>query len=93
LFINDLVDSCNSGSELFLYADDAKLFRHITCNSHIDLMQKHLLDIQLWMEKWLPKLNKYKCKVVPYGHRPNFENNYYLQLEGSISFLKHLEYI
>jgi len=60
IFINDLVDSCNNASELILYADDAKLFRHITCrpNSDADLLQKDLLEIQLWMEKWLLKLNK-----------------------------------
>jgi len=36
--INDLVDSCNNALELFLYADDAKLFRRITCNSDVDLL-------------------------------------------------------
>jgi len=57
IFTNDLVHSCNNASELFLYADDAKLFRHITCNSDADLLQIDLLDIQLWMEKWLLKKN------------------------------------
>jgi len=77
IFINDLVDSCNNASELFCYADDAKLFQHITCNSDVDLMQKDLLDIHLWMEKWLLKLNIKKCKVVSYGHRLDFKNDYY----------------
>jgi len=76
-----------------LYADDAKLFRHITCNSDADLLQKDLIDIQLWMEKWLLKLNIKKWKVVSYGHRLDFKNDYYLQSEGSISVLEHLEYI
>jgi len=65
IFINDLVDSCNNASELFLYTDDAKLFRHIRCNSDADLLQKDLLDIQLWMEKWLLKLNiKNACRFI-----------------------------
>jgi len=29
--------------ELFLYADDAKLFRHITCKRDADLLQKNLV--------------------------------------------------
>jgi len=29
LFINDLVESCDARSETYLFADDAKLFRHI----------------------------------------------------------------
>ena len=56
-FINDLLENWNNGSELFLYADDAKLFRHISCDNDLDLLQKDLLDIQSWMEKWLLKLN------------------------------------
>jgi len=28
IFINDLIDGCNNPSELFVYADDANLFRH-----------------------------------------------------------------
>jgi len=40
IFINDLVDSCNNASDLFLYADDAKLFRHITCNRDAELLKK-----------------------------------------------------
>jgi len=66
-FINDLVDNCNNGSDVFLYADDAKLFRHITCNNGNndgDLSQKDLLNIQVWMEKCLLKLNIKICKVV-----------------------------
>ena len=88
-----MVDSCNNASELFLYADDAKLFRHITRKSDADLLQKDLLDIQLWMDKWLLKLNVKKCKVVSYGHHLDFKNDYYLQSEGSISILEHLDYI
>ena len=62
IFINDLLEKCNNGSELFLYADDAKLFRHISCDNDIDLLQKDLLDIQSWMNKWLLKLNVTNCK-------------------------------
>jgi len=92
ILITDLADSCNNGSELFLYADDANLFRHITCNSDIDLLQKDLLYIQLRMEKWLLKLNIKKCKVISVGHQLDFNNDYYLQSEGSISVLEHQEY-
>jgi len=60
IFINDLVDNCNNGSDvffIFLYTDDAKLFRHITCNNDGDVLQEDLLDIQVRMKKWLLKLN------------------------------------
>ena len=29
VYINDLIDSCGTYSEVFVFADDAKFFRHI----------------------------------------------------------------
>jgi len=29
IYINDLIEYCDCGSELYLYADDAKVFKHI----------------------------------------------------------------
>jgi hypothetical protein len=78
---------------LFLYADDAKLFRHIKDNSDVDLLQKDLSDVQLWMDKWLLKLNIKKCKVVSYGHHMISINDYYLQSDEASSELEHLDFM
>ena len=43
IFINDLLGNCHNGSDLFLYADDAKLFRLISCDQDVNLLQKDLL--------------------------------------------------
>ena len=32
IYINDLIEYCDCGSELYLYADDAKLSKHIKMN-------------------------------------------------------------
>jgi len=45
------------------------------------------------MEKWLLKLNIKKMQSVTHGHRLHLKNDYYLQCEGSISVIEHLEYI
>jgi len=74
-------------------ACDVKLFRHSTCNSDIDLLKKDLLDIQLWMEKWLLKLKIKNAKSFHMDIILNSKNDYYLQSEGSISVLENLEYI
>ena len=29
IYINDLVEYCSSGSDIFLFADDAKIFSHV----------------------------------------------------------------
>ena len=55
--MNDLVDSCSNGSELYLYADDAKLFRHILSDLDRGLLQRDLDNLSNWTEKWLMKLN------------------------------------
>jgi len=57
IFINDLADSCTNGAELFLYADDAKLFKHILSYTDVSVLQADILDIQAWLDKWLLKLD------------------------------------
>jgi len=42
-----LVDNCNNGYDVFLYADDVTLFRHITCKNDGDLLKNVLLDLQV----------------------------------------------
>jgi hypothetical protein len=61
------VDSCNNGSELYLYADDAKLFRHILSDLDNKLLQGDLDNLSNWTEKWLLKLNVNKCKFMSFG--------------------------
>jgi len=39
----------------------------ITCNNDGNLLLKYILDIEVWMEKWLLKLNIKKCKVVSWS--------------------------
>ena len=31
IYITDFVEQCNNGSEIYLYADDAKLFSYVKC--------------------------------------------------------------
>ena len=45
------------------------------------------------MDKWLPKLNIIKCEVVSYGHHIDINKDYYLQSDGSMSVLEHLDLI
>jgi len=66
ILINDLADCCSIGSKLFLYADNAKLFRHILNNSYVNILHTDLSDLQAWLDKWLLKLIINKCKVVSY---------------------------
>ena len=65
--MNELPDICNSGSNLFLYADDAKLYKHILNSQDKDVLQNDLIKLKLWADNWLINLNIVKCKKVSYG--------------------------
>jgi len=42
IFINDLVNRCTNGAELFLYADDAKLFKYILNDTDLLVYYKQI---------------------------------------------------
>ena len=59
---------------IYLFADDAKLFRHVTCNEDYKALQLGLNALQDWSNKWLLRLNILKCKTVFFGR--NINKNY-----------------
>ena len=61
IFINDLVEVCGSSSDLFLYADDAKLFKHVRNTVDTNVLQKDLDNFKQWSDHWLLKLILKKC--------------------------------
>jgi len=64
LYINDLADM---DTKIYLFADDAKICRYITCSDDYWILQATVDKIQHWSDLWLLKLNVDKCKVVSYG--------------------------
>ena len=78
IYINDLVEACNNGSTIFLYADDAKIFKHILTETDKIALQKDLDSACTWTERWLLKLNVNKCKFVSYGRNYDYQANYTL---------------
>jgi hypothetical protein len=93
IFINDIVEGCNNGSENFLYANDAKLFRHIINSSDCKLLQDDINNISQWSDKWMLKLNAAKCKVVSYGQTVSHVNQYYVVSNQSHNILQRIEFI
>ena len=59
LYVNDLPRGMTS--RVLLYADDAKLYRKIACQSDADLLQKDLETLYQWSKTWKLKLNSSKC--------------------------------
>ena len=57
LYINDLPDFGGSDSNVYLFADDAKLFRHISGISDSMKLQTSVDSVKARSDRWMLKLN------------------------------------
>ena len=64
IYINDLPLVCDESSKLFLFADDAKLYKSIRSTSDFLCLNHVCNEVFTWSERWLMKLNAAKCKVL-----------------------------
>jgi ribonuclease P/MRP protein subunit RPP40 len=76
IYINDLVEECGTDLDMYLFADDAKISRHIQQPSDHDVLQNGVNSLQDWTKKWLLKLNIKKCRVVSFGRNVDKSCNY-----------------
>ena len=58
IYINDLPEHC---SDLYIYADDTKLFRYISNSRDQYYLQSGINKVGDWAKEWLLKLNVEKC--------------------------------
>ena len=78
IFINDLPDKCSGFAEIFLFADDATLFKHVRSAEYSAVLQKSCDRLFQWSNQWLLRLNVDKCKVLSIGLRNTTDFTYYL---------------
>jgi len=90
IFINDLVQCCEPYCEIYLFADDAKLFRHILRDS-VCFLQLGSDSLKQWSDNWLLKLNISKCKTVSYGRHVDKNYVYQIKDNNQITPLDHEE--
>ena len=50
--INDLPEVCKEINNIFLYADDAKFFRHVKTQSDNLILQDTINNLQSWTDMW-----------------------------------------
>ena len=60
LYVNDLPRGISS--RVLLYADDAKVYRKVTCRNDAQLLQQDLQKLVQWSKTWKLDLNASKCK-------------------------------
>ena len=54
-------------SELYMFADDTKLYLTITSKSDCDILQQDVNNIMDWGRTSLTDFNLHKCKVLSFG--------------------------
>jgi hypothetical protein len=59
LFINDLPDEIKS--DVYLFADDTKIFRNIIDGEDKEIVQDDLENLENWSNTWLLKFHPEKC--------------------------------
>ena len=80
VYINDILD--NIDSEGLLFADDAKIFRTITCKNDALLLQQDILQLEAWSDKWLLKFHPDKCHLLSLGKLENIKYCHRYQVNG-----------
>ena len=85
LYINDLPENVRSNVKMF--ADDTKLYRHVLGEDDKQLLQEDLNALQKWSESWLLRFNASKCKRMHMGNT-NDGTNYHLGMSKSPTIQK-----
>ena len=96
IFINDMPDVCKYLSEVFLFADDSKLYKHINDNTDYLCLKQSCQNVYDWSNEWCMKLNIDKCKVLTIiknkNKAQNLEYGFRTDLHGFVA-LDHVDSI
>ncbi len=90
IFINDLPDSVTS--EVFLFADNTKIFRKIKGEEDQQGLQQDLTTLEDWSNKWLLQFHPGKCKHMHIGKKNSSSNTYSLH-DQQLECIKEEKYI
>jgi len=71
IFVNDVPLTCGDSSSMFLFADDAKLYKCIKNVNDFSALSQCCKYVFSWSEMWLMKLNISKCKVLSFCRNSN----------------------
>jgi ribonuclease P/MRP protein subunit RPP40 len=83
-YINDMPDMIKSF--IYMYADDAKVGRRVSCDMDREALQMDLDKLGQWSSKWQLRFNVDKCKVMHMG-RSNMMAKYSMQLENGGTYV------
>ena len=76
IFINDLPEVTNNLSNMYLFADDAKMYKTIKSDVDAKILNDCYQNMMSWSDKWCMKLNIDKCKVLSLAKHSNTIKKY-----------------
>jgi hypothetical protein len=82
IYINDLPDVISSGSEIFLFADDTKLFRSIFNPKDCDTLQNDINSMCSWTDNSLLRFHPDKCKSMRISTRKTSPHTYTMEFNN-----------
>ena len=88
VYINDLPELVSS--DLYMFADDTKLYRTISSESDCDILQQDLNNVMDWGKKWLTNFYLHDCKSLSFGIQVNIQKyiRCYLTLRKIITWIE-----
>ena len=89
IYINDLPEMVNN-STVYLFADDTKIFKEISCFADIDDVQEDLTALQEWSDKWLLRFHPDKCVALSLGKTKEDAHQYFLTKDNKDFQLKNV---
>jgi len=87
IYINDLPELCaaeDPNSEIYLYADDSKIYKVINNNIDQQNLQSVMNLIKNWSDEWLLRLNIDKCKSASYCLKHPIDTQYHIMDNNKI---------
>lgn len=85
IYINDIVE--NLKSDVYLYADDMKIYSRIRCDADRQRLQDDIDTVVDWTDSWLLRLNISKCKVLTVGRQDKALHPYFMNINGNVNTL------
>ena len=78
IYVNDLPETVRS--DVYLFADDTKIFKVLNSENDKDMLQSDLTNLMDWSKKWLLSFHPDKCKHIhiPRERGDPIDHRYYL---------------
>jgi len=94
IYINDLTSVIkDTECRIYLYADDAKIYRNITNVEDVQCLQRVIDRVIKWCDEWLLPLNVNKCKGMTLTSNITKNTSYIVNIKGSIYNIEKVDCI